>query len=472
MWRKLEPLAFLLALGGLIAIVVVALRSSNENRPETLEPHAANPRYFADGSGRPLYLTGSHTWSNLVDIGTSYPPPRFDFAAYLDLLERYGHNFIRLWTHEQPQWAPAREGPVAYLSPQPWVRSGPGKALDGLPRFDLERFNPAYFQRLRARVLAAEARGIYVSVMLFEGWQLQFSRPPFNWRTHPFNENNNINGIDGDVNGDGRGIEVHTLANRAVTEIQRAYVRKVVDTVSDLDNVLFEIANESGGYSTAWQYSMIDLIKTHQERNGQTRHPVGMTFQYSGGNNATLFRSEADWISPRADSYLVEPPATDGRKVVVLDTDHICGVCPGAAFIWRSFFRGSSTIYMDPLFSNNPVANDPGGVAVYEEARLAMANTLRLAHQIDLAAMEPGPDVSSTGYALVDRGDRYLVYQPDGGPFRVDLRGVDRTLVGRWLNPATGRFGPGTRVSGGAWLGFQPPSEGPAVLFLAAASES
>jgi hypothetical protein len=225
MWRKLEPLAFLLALGGLIAIVVVALRSSNENRPETLEPHAANPRYFADGSGRPLYLTGSHTWSNLVDIGTSYPPPRFDFAAYLDLLERYGHNFIRLWTHEQPQWAPAREGPVAYLSPQPWVRSGPGKALDGLPRFDLERFNPAYFQRLRARVLAAEARGIYVSVMLFEGWQLQFSRPPFNWRTHPFNENNNINGIDGDVNGDGRGIEVHTLANRTVTEIQRAYVR-------------------------------------------------------------------------------------------------------------------------------------------------------------------------------------------------------------------------------------------------------
>jgi hypothetical protein len=84
---------------------------------------AANPRYFTDDSGTPLYFSGSHNWANLVDIGRSYPPRRFDFDGYLDLLERHDHNFIRMWTFEQPQWALA-DGTVLYVSPQPWLHQG------------------------------------------------------------------------------------------------------------------------------------------------------------------------------------------------------------------------------------------------------------------------------------------------------------------------------------------------------------
>jgi hypothetical protein len=51
---------------------------------------AANPRYFTDGSGRALYLTGAHTWPNVVDIGPTDPPPRFDFDAFLDFQRRSG----------------------------------------------------------------------------------------------------------------------------------------------------------------------------------------------------------------------------------------------------------------------------------------------------------------------------------------------------------------------------------------------
>src|SRR5512143_2795776 len=60
----------------------------------------ANPRYFTDGSGQAVYLTGSHTWANLQDVGLTDPPPAFDFPAYLDFLERHHHNFIRLWRWE------------------------------------------------------------------------------------------------------------------------------------------------------------------------------------------------------------------------------------------------------------------------------------------------------------------------------------------------------------------------------------
>jgi hypothetical protein len=48
-----------------------------------LRAHPANPRCFADGSGRPVLLTGSHVWNNLVDMGPGDPPPRFDFDQYL-----------------------------------------------------------------------------------------------------------------------------------------------------------------------------------------------------------------------------------------------------------------------------------------------------------------------------------------------------------------------------------------------------
>src|SRR5258706_334679 len=63
-----------------------------------------NPRYFTDDSGRAIYLTGSHTWANLVDFGTTDPPAKFDFAAYLDWLVKLDHNFTRGWTWELVSW--------------------------------------------------------------------------------------------------------------------------------------------------------------------------------------------------------------------------------------------------------------------------------------------------------------------------------------------------------------------------------
>ena len=54
--------------------------------------HPGNPRYFADGNGKAVYLTGSHTWNNLPDIGTNRPPAAFDFDACLRLLTAHHHN--------------------------------------------------------------------------------------------------------------------------------------------------------------------------------------------------------------------------------------------------------------------------------------------------------------------------------------------------------------------------------------------
>ena len=48
-----------------------------------LRVHPQNPRYFADGNGRAIFLTGAHTWANLQDTGFA-PIPTFDWQAYLE----------------------------------------------------------------------------------------------------------------------------------------------------------------------------------------------------------------------------------------------------------------------------------------------------------------------------------------------------------------------------------------------------
>ena len=108
---------------------------------------------------------------------------------------------------------------------------------------------------MRQRIIDARERGIYVAIMLFDGWSVErkLKQPVGNpWLGHPLNAANNINGIDGDTNHDNAGVESHTLAIPAVLALQEAYVRKVVDMVNDLDNVLYEISNEDPGPQRRW----------------------------------------------------------------------------------------------------------------------------------------------------------------------------------------------------------------------------
>jgi hypothetical protein len=456
--------------GRLVAAGIVALgdslgaASASAAGSVALEPArgplrvlAANPRYFTDGSGRAVYLTGSHVWWNLVGdevwLPCSAPRHAFSYAAYLDRLASHGHNFIRMWRNEHSHWEECAR--TVDIHQHPWPRSGPGTALDGRPRFDLSRFDETYFQRLRDRVRMAGERGIYVSIMLFEGVQLQQAHEPWDWAGHPFNGANNVTGIDADVNGDGEGLEVNMLVSPAVLAVQEAYVRKVVDTVNDLDNVLYEIVNESGHYSTQWQYHMIHHVKAFEQTKAK-RHPVGMTFQHAHGANASLFASPADWVSPFGREYMSDPPVASGRKVILSDTDHHCGVCGEPSFPWRNFLRGHNPIFMDPM------DDDPTRHAV----RSALGQTRRYARRVGLGIVRPRPAFASTRYALVAPGRRYLVYQPGSGRFRVDLRGTTRRFAVEWFRPETDTSQRTASVRGGRVRLFRPPFAGPAVLFL------
>jgi hypothetical protein len=414
-----------------------------------LRLHPLNPRYFADAAGRAVYLTGSHHWDSLMDNGER--PGGFDFERYLDRLESWGHNFIRLWAHEA--W-------THDLHPRPYLRTGPGDALDGRPRFDLTRFDPEYFGRLRERAVRAGERGFYVSVMLFNGWSIHDNGEGNPWDRHPFHRRNNVNGVDGDPRVRGDGADVHTLRIQTVTRLQEAYAAKVVETVGGLDHVLWEISNESPGASQDWQSHLVGYLRTIDS----ARHPIGMTACFPGNRNKDLFHGPADWISPGNSrgfwgGWQRDPPAADGSKVVLVDTDHLWGIGGGRDWVWKTFLRGHHPIYMDPLDA------DP----VHEGARRAMGDTLRFARRIDLAACVPDMRISSAGYALVNRTpgrEEILAYLPKGKG-KIDLSWVQGELRVEWFDPATAKTVEGARIEGGRTRRIAAPWRGEAVVWVA-----
>jgi hypothetical protein len=460
---------------------LLLLAGTAQSPADPLRPLPANPRYFTTGDGKAVLLAGSHTWSNFHNPGPAAGEAPFDYGAYLDFLQSHNHNFFRLWACALPHGNER-------CAPFPWPRTGPGVATDGAPRFDLRRFDPAFFDLLRSRVVQAQQRGIYVAVMLFDGLGVEFGRHLTDG--YPLDAGNNINGITAP------GATSQDLSRPEVTAIQDAYVRQVIDTVNDLDNVLYEIANEAGGYSTRWQYHMVELVK-QIEAGKPKQHPVGMTWQHKGGSEQALNASPADWISPGADL----PPEASGAKVIINDTDHsffytymlAAGQEGQREWAWENFTRGNNLAFMDPYLWLMPGRNAPNGRALdpyWNQIRDALTDIRNYSTKVELAGMTPHADLLvEGGFCLANPGREYLVFAPGStqGSSRLaraydrvtsvffgrsfSLKAVPGTYRYEWFNPSIHRIeasGSLTVADGGH--SFTAPFHGAAVLWLRKAS--
>ncbi len=440
-----------------------------------LRVNPANRRYFTDASGRAIYLTGSHTWANLLDRGSlNSHQTEFDYDAYVNWMVLHNFNFMRLWTEELPNHTSTVDPYDGFVGlPWKWSRTGPGIANDGGLTFDLSKLDQRYFDRMRSRIITAGNKGIYVSVMLFNGFEWQFD-------THakdgnPFLRCNNVNGISCPAT-------CPTDLSQMSADVWRyeqAYIRKVIDAVNDLDNVLYEVSNETGSpYSDSWQAQVINLVREY-EATRPKQHPVGMTFQWKGGTDSTIYQSGADWVSP-GDRL----PLSNGTKVIINDTDHSYGweslrhngKTAQRVWVWQNFTLGNNVIFMDPYLVVWPGRNSPEGATsdpyigakpdeYWEVIRDAMGSTLTYANRMNLVAMTPQPSLSTTQYCLANPGSEYLVYQPSRGAFTLQL--PDGTYQYEWMNPSTNKVWPSgvLSVTGGSYR-FRPPFPGDAVLYL------
>jgi len=171
-----------------------------------------------------------------------------------------------------------------------------------------------------------------------------------------------------------------------------------------------------------------------------------------------------EWVSPNpAGGYRDNPPANDGKKVILTDTDHLWGIGGNQAWVWKSLTRGLNPIFMDP-YDGVVLGNrfDPK----FESLRRSMGYALRLAGRLDLTKCKPMNDLSTTRYCLAKPGSQYLIYQPAAGKsLKLKLR--KGNYRAEWFNPNTGKTVSKKKISvTEEEKEFTNPVDGDAVLFV------
>jgi hypothetical protein len=415
-----------------------------------LRVHPENPRFLTDDLGRPIVLTGSHTWSifqDLEHLGQKQRPRYGSYRNWLSRLERWNHSFTRGWTWEDGNY-----------SPLPYRKIG--------DTWDLDQLDPHYARRLATRVERAQHAGIYTSILLFQGWSVNakgteasLRRFPDPWSTHPFSAGRNRNNIAADNDGDGRGLELHRAEGR-ILEYQRRYVAALVKAMSPFDNIIWEIANEAHSGSLDWQSDMVRYIRLLENKQEKS-HLIWMSCLGGGAaENAALFSGPADIVSPCNNSdapYLDNPPRSPTTKIVIADSDHIAPRQVNRYWAWKSLLRGLHPIYMDlaadglPWYRGRDLRQDP---RLAEQMRRVLGTIRTLAASLPLAKMAPQASDENLPVAHLGRsspfalfsttapaasqplfdGAELLALEPEGGA-ALEVCGLthDSPYVARWL---------------------------------------
>ncbi len=249
-----------------VGLLVLASTSFLQALEPPLALHPDNPHYFLWRGVPTLLITSGEHYGSLMNLD-------FDYVQYFDELQRNKLNHTRTFSGVYRETATSFDITDNTLSPLPeryicpWARSDTPGYTEGGNKFDLSKWDQAYFDRLRDYMTQAQKRGIVVEMNLFCPMYKDAM-----WTACPLHPANNINNTPACPRE-----EVYTLKHAALTEIQLAVTRKIVEELRDFDNLYFEICNEPyfGGVTMEWQHRIVDEIVAVEQSFPQ-RHLISL----------------------------------------------------------------------------------------------------------------------------------------------------------------------------------------------------
>ena len=253
-----------------VFVLAVATFAGRSYGGEPIKVHPANPHYFLFNGQPTVLITSAEHYGGVLNKD-------FDYVAYFDALKAYGLNYTRIYPGAlfEPvgKFMPGNTlGPRPRSLILPWARSDqPGYMLGG-NKFDLDKWDPEYFARLKDFINQAGARGIVVEVCLFN------SEYSDTWPISPLYSENNIQGADHyDF------LDAQTMKHPDLVARQDDYVRKIVREVNEFDNVILEICDEPALFTpladaAPWVVHFVDVIK-RAEASLPKRHLIGQEVQ-------------------------------------------------------------------------------------------------------------------------------------------------------------------------------------------------
>jgi len=436
-----------------------------------IQLHPENPHYFLF-KGKTLALVSSaEHYGAVLNLD-------FDYRTYLESLSADGMNYTRMFAGtyfeiegvsfgiENNTLAPARDRVIT-----PWAMVI--NDLSGEVKYDLSRWNEAYFKRLRDFMAVASDHNIIVEVTLFSSIYRDD-----HWDICPQNPANNVN-----VSENLTRFDAHTRNNGSLFSYQAELVRKMVNELNEFDNFFFEIQNEpwsdhpvavynivnkeelnpgdwtykadfADEASMAWQENLAEII-VEEESKLPNKHLIAQ--------NYTNFKAPIPAVSDRVsiiNFHYAWPEAVEWNyhynKVIGFDESGFAG--PGDQVYRRQawqFMLSGGGLFNSLDYSFFPGHEDgsgnnraPGGGS--ETLRQQLRVLSDFLHGSNLEKLYPYPSciLSSPGlipYILSDKSNTYAVYlravgtenstlqlKTGGGSFRVQEL---NTLTGSYTDP-------------------------------------
>lgn len=406
--------------------------------------------------GRPtLLITSGEHYGAVINEDINY-------NAYLDELQRDGLNLTRVFSGSYREHVdeftslnlPANTlGPLPGRYLAPWARSNTPGYADGGNKFDLNRWDPAYFARLRAFVAAAARRRIAVEYVFFCSMYSEAL-----WGLSPLNAANNVNGVGGDLNASA----VNTLDNGAVLRYQDALVRKVAAELDRFGNVYYQIDNEpyaagaDAAATDAWQSHIVATLDAAESRLPH-RHLVAEESQGAptlSGTPAGVSILDFEYAAPptaAVENYDLDRPMADdetgfrGSADATYRTEAWDWITAGGGIFDNLDFSFTPA---DPLGTVRPPADACCGGS--PELRDQLGFLRRFISGLPFSRMVPDEESlssePSTGTArvLARPGKAYVVYfdalGSQGHEDAATLAVPEGQYRLRWFDPATGQL--------------------------------
>jgi hypothetical protein len=414
---------------------------------EAIRLHPDNPHYFFWRGQPTVLITSGEHYGAVLNAD-------FDYVKYLDTLAKDKLNLTRTWTggtYVEPHGAfSIAQNTLAPLSGRflcPWARSDQPGYKGGGNKFDLERWDEAFFKRFRDFVAKAGERGVVVEVNLFCPFYEESM-----WNLSPLHPANNVNGV-----GQGLGrTNVYTLDKHGGTlPLQEKLVRKFIEELRDFDNIYYEICNEPyfGGVTLAWQHHIADVITEAQQG-----HPNKKLISQNIANDKAKVVQPHPAVSIFNFHYATPPdtvPMNYGLNKVIGDNEtgfRGTNDAPYRREGWEFILAGGG------LFNNldySFVAGHEDGTFVYPKNQPGGGNpefrwqirVLRdFINGFDFVKMKPDNAVIKGGLpqgvvarVLAEPGRAYAIYLRSGTGLQaleVELPAAD--YQAQWISPLTG----------------------------------
>ncbi|SDM09384.1 hypothetical protein SAMN05421823_110143 [Catalinimonas alkaloidigena] len=377
---------------------------------------------------------------------------------------RDDHERVRRMNPEV--WAPFYE--------QPFARSGQGAAWDQLSKYDLTKYNPWYWSRLRQFAVLAAQNGL---VLFHQNYfQHNILEAGAHWADSPWRPANNVNETDfpepPPYAGDKRiflAEQFYDIAHPVRRELHRAYIRQCLDNFVGTPNVIQFISAEYTGplhFVEFW----LDVVQAWQEETGHDATIALSTTKdvqdailadpkraavvdvidiryWRYGENSVLYAPEGGKnLAPRQHARQMKAPKR------TLEATY------QAVREYRERYPDKAVLYSSDGWDVFGWGVFMGGGSL--AALPATTNAELLQHAAGLQPLAlPNPD--AWALANAQQGE-YVVWNWASEPLSLDLQAIKGNFRVRWINPADGCVLPQEgKIKGGSIVTLpSPPTEG------------